>query len=102
MARTINFNVSHPDGTPWTGVRVPFRLSVDDYTATAQYPSDQLLAVATDAAGDGSIDLWQNELGLVTGPTSHYICTLPSGEVFQFTVPSGTTALELGDLRAAY
>ena len=101
MARTINFNVSHPDGSPWVGVRVPFQLNEDDYTAIAQYPSYQLLAVATDSDGDGSIDLWQNELGLET-PASYYICTLPSGEVFRFTVPDGSSDLELGTRRAAY
>lgn len=101
MSRTINFNVSHPDGSPWVDVRVPFRINKDDYTSTVIYPSDQLLAVATDSGGDGSIDLWQNELGLDT-PASFYICTLPSGETFRFTVPDGSEDLELGDLRAAY
>ena len=102
MARTVNFGISHPDGTPWVNVRIPFRLSRDDYTATTQYPSYQVLSDATDASGDGSIDLWQNEEGLVTGPTSFYVCTLPSGETFEFTVPTGTADLELGTLRAAY
>jgi len=76
-----------------------FRLSIDDYTATAQYPSTQILADATDSNGDGSIDLWQNADGLATSPASHYICTLPTGEEFSFIVLTGDTDVELGDLR---
>lgn len=102
MARTINFNINYPDGTPWVEAQVAFSLSRDDYTATIQYPSFQVMSDATDAAGEGSIDLWQNEEGLATEPTSYYVCTLPSGETFRFTVPTGTTDLELGTLRAAY
>jgi hypothetical protein len=99
VARTINFNVSYPDGTAWIGVRVPFQLYGDDYTSTTQYPSAIVYSSQTDSNGDASVDLWQNEEG---SGDSFYVCTLPTGETFRFTVPTGTTDLELGDLRAAY
>jgi len=84
--------VRRPDGSPWVGARLRFRLDTDTHDVEALYPVADVVAV-TDENGSFRVRLWPNELGATE---SRYEVTLPSGQKKRITVPAGTTDIELG------
>ena len=105
--RTVVGLLKTPDGEPWVGATIQFRLIPGSYTATDQYVP-AVVETTTGALGAISVDLWTNEDG---ERSSKYRCTLPPtttpeggtipGEVFEFTLPTGGTDIELSVLRLA-
>jgi hypothetical protein len=95
MNRNITGTIRKTDGTVWAGAVVEFELERSSFDQEAQYPSKPVRAVA-DADGELDLVLWVNEEGL---RPSKYICTLPDGSQFRFTLPEGGTPVDLNELR---
>lgn len=82
-----------PDA-PENGKGVVFTLVPGSYTATTQYYQQKVTAPVIE--GEIDIELWANEEGV---DASEYVCTLPSGEMFRFTLPPNAAPVELSTLR---
>jgi hypothetical protein len=96
--RNVVHTIRHPDGAPWAGACVVFRLVNGGYTGAATYPAD---ALYVSAGADGALvaTLWINVESAVA---ARWRCTLPDGETFDFDVPAGDGApVALSALRAA-
>lgn len=76
------------------GKGVTFALVPGSYTSTTQYPQQKVVAQIVD--GEIDVELWANEEGTAA---SEYVCTLPSGEQFRFTLPPDVEPAELSALR---
>lgn len=96
QTRQVVGTLKKPDGTALAGVSVAFLLAPGSYTPEDQVPQGAIVAT-TDATGAFSATLWTNEVGETE---SIYTCKLPVGS-FRFTLPSGTTPIELSLLRQA-
>jgi hypothetical protein len=83
--RTVTGIILRPDASAWANALVRFRLAPGSFDPSVQFPSNEVV-VATGTDGACAADLWANEEGT---SASEYICTLPSGETFNFTLPLG-------------
>ena len=83
------------DGAVWAGAAVEFELERSSYDDSAQYPMHVVRAVA-DENGEIALTLWINEEAL---RPSRYICTMPDGCQFRFTLPEGVGDADLAALR---
>jgi hypothetical protein len=95
MNREITGIIKKSDGSAWSDAVVTFELERSSYDESAQYPVQPVRSISDE---DGQIlaNLWINENALQ--PT-RYICTLPDGSQFRFTLTSGNVAADLNDLR---
>lgn len=93
MARSVTLTLLKIDGSPITGVILPFEQMSGSYTPQTQQPPDIKLSPPTDSQGSTSVQLWEN----ATGTLPNYIrLTLPgSDEPLDFTVPAGVGAVPL-------
>jgi hypothetical protein len=97
MKRTVTIDLRKLTDAPWQAAdKVLFRLREGGFTVTATYPRS-LLEVAVDEDGRASVELWCNAESLAE---AKYVCTLPSGEAFEFTLPAGDSEISLEVLRA--
>jgi hypothetical protein len=95
--RKVTGTVRKPSGEPHSGVRVSFTLVPGSYTPDDQFPQGKV-SVTTEADGTFEATLWTNEVGEIA---SVYVCKLPFGASFRFTLPAGSTPIELSVLRQA-
>jgi hypothetical protein len=95
MNRNITGTIRKTDGAVWAGAAIEFELERSSYDESAQYPARAVRAVA-DEGGELSVSLWVNEDAL---RPSRYICTLPDGSQFRFTLPTGGGDADLNELR---
>jgi len=100
--RHVVSTILTPDGEAWAGAEVLFQLIPGSYTGTEQFPP-AIVKATTDEYGALSVVLWTNEIG---EQSCVYRCTLPRGlnapaETFDFTLPAGSTDIELSVLRLA-
>ena len=94
--RTVTIDLRQLTDAPWAaGDTVKFILQRNSYVATATYPASSV-AVALNNQGRASTDLWCNAEGL---KPARYVCELPSGESFPFTLPAGAGAISVEGLR---
>lgn len=96
LTRKVVGTVRKPSGLPHVGVQVSFALIPGSYTATDQFPQGRI-DVVTDENGAFEATLWTNEVG---DEASAYVCRMP-GDGFRFTLPAGSTQIELSLLRQA-
>src|ERR1041384_2792329 len=85
MNRNITGTIRKTDGAVWAGAVVEFELERSSYDESAQYPMHAVRTVA-DENGEIALTLWVNEEAL---RPSRYICTMPDGCQFRFTLPEG-------------
>jgi hypothetical protein len=98
LKRTVTIDLRTLTDAPFAeGAEVTFTLRRNSYTAQATYQKDTVTAV-TDAQGVATAELWCNAEGM---KAAKYICGLPSGEFFPFTLPAGDGAISVEALRAA-
>ncbi|HEV7646322.1 MAG TPA: hypothetical protein VGO50_20475 [Pyrinomonadaceae bacterium] len=95
MNRNITGTIRKTDGAVWAGAAVEFELERSSYDDSAQYPMHVVRAVA-DENGEIALTLWINEEAL---RPSRYICTMPDGCQFRFTLPEGVGDADLATLR---
>ncbi len=95
MNRNITGTIRKTDGAVWAGAAVEFELERSSYDDSAQYPMHVVRAVA-DENGEIALTLWINEEAL---RPSRYICTMPDGCQFRFTLPEGVGDADLAVLR---
>jgi hypothetical protein len=95
MNRNITGTIRKTDGAVWTGAVLEFELERSSYDESAQYPTRPVRAIANES-GELTVSLWVNEEAL---RPSRYICTLPDGSQFRFTLPTGFGAADLNQLR---
>jgi hypothetical protein len=95
MNRNITGTIRKTDGAVWAGATVEFELERSSYDDSAQYPMHVVRAVS-DENGEIALTLWINEEAL---RPSRYICTMPDGCQFRFTLPEGVGDADLAVLR---
>lgn len=95
MNRNITGTIRKTDGTVWPGAIVEFELERSSYDAQAQYPVKPIRAETNDD-GEFSTLLWVNA---GAERPARYICTLPDGSQFRFTLPQGLLDVDLCELR---
>lgn len=83
--RTITDTLHHPDGEPWVGAKVTFRLAPGSYTAAIAYPTDKVI-LTTDETGAYSVSLWCDEEGIIA---TQYSVTYPGSAAFEIDLPVG-------------
>jgi hypothetical protein len=88
--RYVTGTIKNTNSVPWVGV-VYFTLVNRSYTTSAQYPSSTQ-AVTLDETGSFRELLWCNEEG---EKASYYIVRLPDSSTFNFTLPVGTSDIDL-------
>ena len=93
--RTVTGQVYRPNGLPWAGVRVDFRLVDDTFTLSpdASFPK---IVISGVTAADGSFSVT-----LAAGLSVPYEVTMPDGETFSIVVAEGSP-ITLEVLRAEY
>jgi hypothetical protein len=94
--RQVTGQIFRPDSSPWVEADVWFTLFAGSYTANRHYPKDSF-RFKTDADGNFVANLWPNEAG---NTSTYWICRLPSGEVFNFSLPVGDTPISIELLRS--
>lgn len=88
---------------PYPNIKGVFRLITDDHTDNFQVASTSVEFV-TDADGnisngnDIGVYLWCNEEGK---KSSKFVCKINGLSCFQFSVPVGTTDIDISSLRMA-
>jgi hypothetical protein len=93
MARSVTVQLLKIDGSPITGVILPFEQMSGSYTPQTQQPPDIKLSAPTDSQGSTSVLLWENATGTLP---NYFRLTLPgSGEPLDFTVPAGVGSVPL-------
>jgi hypothetical protein len=95
MNRNITGTIRKTDGTVWAGAVLEFELERSSFDDDAQYPVRAVRAVANNV-GELNLSLWANDDA--PRPT-RYICTLPDGSQFRFTLPEDGSAIDLSELR---
>ncbi len=95
MNRNITGTIRKTDGAVWAGAVIEFELERSSFDDGAQYPVKPVHA-KSDESGEISLSLWINE---EAPRPSRYICTLPDGSQFRFTLPEGSEAVDLNELR---
>src|SRR5882757_10612254 len=95
MNRNITGIIKKTDGTVWAGAVIEFELERSSFDESAQYPARVVRAIANES-GEIAHTLWVNEEAL---RPSRYICTLPDGSQFRFTLPAGSGDADLNELR---
>lgn len=93
MLRIVTGRINKIDGTPWQTEAI-IRLFPGSWDAIAQYPQ-QKKKITTDVQGLFSVELWCNEGGL---SESRYEFAVGK-EIFYFSLPTGTGAIDIGELR---
>jgi hypothetical protein len=96
--RSVYHTIRRPDGTPWPGVSIVFRLVNGGFTGASTYPAEALY-LAAGADGELTATLWINVESAVA---ARWRCALPDGEIFDFDLPAGDgSPVALSALRAA-
>jgi hypothetical protein len=101
LKRLVVGKVYKSDDTPWLNVRGYIQLLNNSYTNLIQYPENRIEYI-TDTLGNiknslgGDLFIWCNEEGNIE---SKFRFFLPSGKYFDFTVPVGTSPIQLSVLR---
>lgn len=97
--RVVTYSVLYPDGSAWGGGELTFRLVRGGDVAGVIYtPGGEVRSVA-EADGTGSVTLWASEEAT---PDGVFECVLPSGERFDFSVPTSAGPFVLSVLRENY
>jgi hypothetical protein len=101
LKRLVVGKIYRNDDTPWLNARGYIQLLNNSYTNLIQYPENRIEYI-TDTLGNiknslvTDLFLWCNEEGNIE---SKFRFFLPSGKYFDFTVPVGTSPIELSVLR---
>jgi hypothetical protein len=82
--------------TPWVGGMIYFTLLKGSYSISAHYPKTTI-AVEIRPDGKAIVALWNNEAGFI--PTK-WLCQMPDGESFEFSIPIGLEEADLEYLRS--
>ncbi|MEM7578255.1 MAG: hypothetical protein AAF316_00125 [Cyanobacteria bacterium P01_A01_bin.80] len=90
--RIVFSNFFKGNSTPWANANILFTLVSGSLTNLNFYP-EVTLPSKTDENGYAEIELFCNEDGQ---DESHWICTTPDYNKFQFNVPTGSRPISLG------
>lgn len=95
--RIVTIELHKLTDAPWeAGAQVGFKLLRNSFTGTATYPQS-VTKVSVNAQGVASVELWCNTEGLTP---ARYVCELPSGESFPFSLPPGVDPISIEVLRS--
>jgi hypothetical protein len=83
------------DGNPWENAKIGFDLSRGSYTPDALQPKCPKI-VHCDSLGQFETNLWINQEGLIA---DLYICTMPDGSDFRFSIPKNISEAKITFLR---